>query len=146
MKNYYLLLGILIIFSCGIEKKAEQEKMKKEIDSSEVKKEEPVEIIEESSGEWGGSYTGEFGNTMNVNGPSDDGTVNFSILQASETCEGSMIEGEAFLTEENVAHFDSEDGCHVSLTYNDGTIQVKETDCDGYHGAGCGSFDGLYKK
>jgi hypothetical protein len=95
---------------------------------------------------WSGTYEDKYGSTLNVKGPSADGAVEFQLLQTSATCIG-QIEGTAYLTKNGVANFHAKgDNCHVNFTFNPGSIQVSEYDCENYRGASCGSFDGFYNK
>ena len=149
MNKIKLIAGIFlfILASCGNTKTEEGKETKdnkeKESDKEEIANEE--EAMQKETG-WSGNYSDGINNAMIIEGPLEDGTVSFTITQASETCEGSMIAGDAFLTAENVANYDGEDDCHLTFTYNNGEIEVKETNCDDYHGATCGMFNGKYKR
>jgi hypothetical protein len=95
---------------------------------------------------WTGIYIDKFGSTLKVKGPTSDGAVQIVLNQASANCLG-QIEGIAYLTKTGVANFESEgDNCHLNFTFNPGSIQVREFDCENWRGASCGTFDGWYNK
>lgn len=94
---------------------------------------------------WTGIYVDRFGSTLKIIGPSSDGGIKFELLQTSQSCIG-QIEGTAYLTSDNVANFQDEDKCHLNFTYNPGSIQISEYNCNDYRGSSCGTFDGFYKK
>jgi hypothetical protein len=95
---------------------------------------------------WTGTYVDKFGSTLKLKGPSSDGALKFKLIQASANCIG-LVEGIAYLTKTGVANFDAEDdNCHLNFTFNPGSIQVSEYDCENYRGASCGTFDGWYNK
>ena len=94
---------------------------------------------------WSGIYVDKFGTTLKIKGPAPDGAVIFEYLQTSQSCIG-QIEGTAYLTSNYVANYQDEGQCHLTFTYNPGTIQISENNCDEYRGASCGTFDGFFKK
>jgi hypothetical protein len=101
---------------------------------------------EEWMDDWTGKYEND-GNSLKIKGPDKNGAVNFEFLQVGETCEGSGLTGIAYLTKSWLANYSEEKGnCQISFTYNSDQIEIMETECSDYHGATCGSFDGIYKR
>jgi hypothetical protein len=96
--------------------------------------------------DWAGTYVDKFGRTLKIQGPASDGAVKFELTQQnSASCAEEPMEGTAYLTNQSVANWQEEGGqCHLSFTYNPGSIEVIESDC--MHGASCGTFDGFYDK
>jgi len=95
---------------------------------------------------WTGTYQlGQTSGKLTVTGPAADGAVKF-ILSQGGNCIEEPMEGTAYLTSQSVANWQEQGGqCHLSFTFNPGSIQVIESDC-GMHGASCGTYDGFYNK
>lgn len=104
-------------------------------------------LKEKTESDFTGTYEDNFGNTIEIKGPAKDGAITFTILVATEGCAGD-ISGIAYLSTHAVANYsdNTEDSkCHLNFTFNEGTVEVMEYDCQNYHGARCG-FSGSYKK
>jgi hypothetical protein len=96
-----------------------------------------------------GSMTGIFKGRLigtNINGkwekPDGSKIIPFSISESENT--ETYVEKP---TKSGIANFYSEgDNCHLNFTFNPGSIQVSEYDCENWRGSSCGAFDGWYNK
>jgi hypothetical protein len=117
-----------------------------ESENTETYVEKPTKTNSDDYSTWTGTYIDKFGSTLKVKGPSSGGVLKFELIQASANCIG-QVEGVAYLTKSGIANFYSEgDNCHLNFTFNPGSIQVSEYDCENWRGSSCGAFDGWYNK
>lgn len=94
--------------------------------------------------DWSGMYIGDNGVSLEISGPTADGTLYFRFQQASEFCAEDFLD-EAYLTKLYIANYSpGESTCHINFQFGEEMISVLEYgDCG--HGARCGSYEGTYK-
>ncbi len=94
---------------------------------------------------WSGTYYDEFGNFVNITGPSSDGEVKFHFsTKVNEICTGEGFDGSAYLTGSAVANYSEEGTCHINFTFNPGQLEIRIYDC--FYGNNCGPYSGFYRK
>jgi hypothetical protein len=139
-----IFIGLFIsssLFACNGNTDKPMNKLETQLTNSPSTKVASIEKTEQE--DWTGTYQ-ETSATLTIKGPASDGAIQF-VLKQGGNCAEEPMEGTAYLTNQTVANWQEEGGqCHLSFTYNSGSIQVIETDC--MHGASCGTYDGFYNK
>lgn len=94
---------------------------------------------------WAGSYEKE-AITLKIEGPDEAGGLDFTLTQGGERC-AELTEGIADLTDDKTAvYYDEYIDCQLTFRFLDGTIEIREANCEELHGAACQSYDGIYEQ